>query len=284
MSKFLDKLFESKNFINDPDEVARVTDDMAYCRLYELSADTVKLGQNLLKYVFLPTDEGCGLRYGELAGLLRVLCCDHKSSDLAAHLRTVLINKTVSCMKAKMFKMVTLRAFANFVDTKTGTVRGSSVYNRVRSIAGAELDFTVLTSTTFNDLFNAFNNRMSYWNIACTLEVHAEKTSACCQIAKLLLIDCFRFVYSGLFVLNDLKNRLVESAEKWETSNEYEEWYSTEDKNVSKYDNVDQFGDEYDTEATEAGSYGLHGLSLTDEECRDWDKVRLGILNGKKTV
>lgn len=260
MSKFLDKLFESKNFINDPDEVARVTDDMAYCRLYELSADTVKLGQNLLKYVFLPTDEGCGLRYVELAGLLRVLCCDHKSSDLAAHLRTVLINKTVSCMKAKMFKMVTLRAFADFVDRKTDTVRGSSVYNRISRIAKTELDFNVYTSTTFNDLFNAFDGRISYWNIGCTLEVHAKKTSACCQIAKLLLIDCFRFVYSELFVLNDLKNRLVKSADSWETRLEYDQWYSTEDKNVSKYDKVDQFGDEYDVEAEEAKSHGLHGL------------------------
>lgn len=283
MSKFLDKLFESKDCIDEPDEAERVIEDMANCRLYEISPQTAKLGENLLKYVFLPTDEGGSLRYAELAGLLRVLCCDQSSSDHAAHLRTVLINKNVSCIEAKMFKMVTLKAFTDFIDRKTGTARGSTVYKRVRRIAEDELDFTIYPHTTFDHLFNAFNNRLSSWNIDCTLDVHAKKTAACCQIAKLLLIDCFRFTYSEYFLLGALKKRLVEAAEFWDKGAQYEEWYGTEDENISKYDKVDQFGDDYDTEAEETPDsnirkYRGNNFQMTEEERMSWDEIRFGIL------
>lgn len=277
MGKYLDELISSaqNKRIDDPEEAGRITTELAYCTLGELSSEMTKWGEGLLNFTYLPKENAYTLRFGELLNLLRIMCCELGLSDYAARLRLSLFDITSHSTEVKLFKAVTLGVFADFIDRKTGTLRGSSVYNRVSLIAEEKLGLEIGREMTFDKLLSKFTPMM-YWNYASSLKLFTERISACALIIKLLMIDCFRFAFGELFGFSDLKDRLVEQTENWEKEDDFYSCYIKEDGTTLKFDRADHFGDEYDIEADDhllSGKPAPSGFTMSSADREEWRTV-----------
>ena len=277
MSTKLDEMmsFAENGCINDPVEAGKIITELAYCTVGELSSEAVSWCGRLLNFFFLPTENAPTLCYGELVNLLRLECCELKGDDYAASLGVTLFKLSENSMHVKLFKAVTLGAFTDFIDRKSKTLNGTSVYNRVADVARSVLDTDISRGMTFNRLYSKFGS-LTAWRIGTSLQRFAERASAYCLITKLLLIDCFRFAFSDLFVLSDLKDKLVGYGDNWEKKADFYRNFEKADDGSLKADRTDSFGDEYDTEAyayLKIGKPTPAGFTLSDSEKEEWQSV-----------
>lgn len=260
MRKTLSELMSETagNRISDPIEVGKLVTELAYITLGELSREMTEWGEGLLRYMGLPDRDAYTLRFGELLNMIRIVCCNDKVSDYAARLKLSFIELSEGSAYVKLFKAVTLGAFTDFIDQKSGTLRGSSVYNRISSIGVYDLSIRAARDMTLGELFKEFG-AITRWNIGCSLKRFAERTSACCLIIKLLMVDCFRFAFPDLFSFSELENR-----------------FNGYDDDLCEYDRIDSFGDAYDTDADrfliKKGEKN-YCFTLSKSEQDEWDAV-----------
>ena len=252
------------NRISDPTEAGRFVTELANVTLGELSREMTEWGEALLKYMPLPANNAYSLRYGELLNLLRIFCCDTRESDYAARLKVSLIEGAECSVYVKLFKAITLEAFVKFIDRKSETRRGSSVYDRVRRTAW-EHGIYIEPYMTFGELFKAIGV-ITRWNIGCSVSSFAERTSACCLIIKLLMVDCFRFAFPELFIYSELERRV--------SADDPESLFF--DNKTSPYDRIESFGDDYDTDADKflimSGEKHVR-FTLSKSEKDEWNAV-----------
>lgn len=251
MGKYLEELAKtSARAVRDPEEVGGIVTALAYEPLSELPYGMRWEAGNMLRITaLLPSEKAKELCFAEYLSLLRISCCLSKASDYAAKLRIPFSDFDNMPLKMSKFSEVAVKAFTSFVDSKSDSLKGSSVYERVCDIA-ADNDIMIITAlTTFKQLFRRITMLTADWNGQCSIVEFAKRAAACAQIIKLLMVDCFRFAFGDMFVLTNLKNKLVEDADTWENKKAFEKWFGTGVEGVSKYDRVDMFGDEYDTDA-----------------------------------
>lgn len=272
MGKYLDEMINKaeNNRISDLDKVWENAERLAYSKLGELSPDFAYYGEWHLKWFALPYADSNSLRFGELLCLKRVQCCSCECDDFAAGLLP-LLSRDGFLPEVRAFLNSTIDAFTRAIDKYRGLTRGRSVYGRICHVAEQELNIDITPDMTVKELFDKFGS-ITVWNPHSLLDSFYKRTKACCLIAKLLLIDCFRFAFGELFIMSDLKIRLEYPDDTFYPFDEIENEYT-------EYDNVNIFGDAYDTEADD---FLIGGEKMRRKEekkmAEEWDEARFRLL------
>ncbi|MCH5193288.1 MAG: hypothetical protein J1F11_04950 [Oscillospiraceae bacterium] len=272
-----------KGYIDDQENVKKITDALVNSTLDELTVpcyDTMQLGRALLYEKYLPYSRPQDICFGELANLLRINCLERMSPTWSSKIKDVLACSSGYIGKARLFTAVTVKAFTDYIDAKTGTSMGSMVYSRIQFKALRWLSFEITDTMTIGQLFCRMGPSMTQWNNTQPLEAFTEYALTCCEITDLLFIDCLRFAYGEMFSLVSLKDRITADCKDWKNRSDFDRQYGVKYEDISYlyapydnyrkeeeeryfYESIDALDDEDFGEEPDA--YGEEYLEYDDE-------------------
>ena len=207
-----------KNYIDDPDDVKNITDDLMICTLDKLTVpghNTIDVGKNLLHSMFLPCDKPQELCFGELLNLFRVSYLHDNALEWMGLIRIFFAWTANVIGTVKLFAAISVKSLADMIDQRSGTERGNFFFLKIYEKLHMYFNFDMTRTTTVGQLFSLLEPSMTQWNPPQPLDDFAHKAYVGCEIIKMMMIDLFRFGYSEFFVLSKLKDKLAADCDDW---------------------------------------------------------------------
>ena len=262
MNEFLERAERfSKGYIDDPNDIKRITDSLMSETLLNLKTanhNTPILGKYALEDTGLPRDNPDSILFGELLGMLRLKFNDIGSDDEAMQLKILMENTSQTLTKVKMFMAVTIKGLTEFFDSKSGSQRFYAQYEKLRIKAWRDCNIDITCKTTvkqFFDLLGPFNR----WKSFQPMEKFEARAHSCCQLIRILFIDCLYEGYREQFGMRNLKRKLEPSVKYWD--------YSNFDTFVSRYCKDEKLLPQRDAASADSmnSSFEITDFSSTDE-------------------
>ena len=265
MSKAYERVMRlsNKGYIDNPEDVGEITDAMMNRTLAEMtvpSYNTAYLGGRLLECVYLPAGVAEAVRFGELLNLIRVCCLETDEPEMAAKLVPMLRSVSQTVGSVKLFTAIPIKSLMQFIIDKANSPRPAYLYARICEKSSTELRYTIGDETTIGDFIRHIENRMTHWLPGSSLDEFTKYAHSCCEIVKMLLVDCLRVGYLEMFKLSEFHSRIEKLAAEqgccsksdlmW-LNKKYAESYNTKydyttDDKIFDDDESDEFVDEDD--------------------------------------
>ena len=219
MKKKFDSIMRlsNKGYIDNPKDVKEITDAMMSCTLEDLalpSCNIMPISTRLLEIFYLPSAVAEEVRFGELLNLFRVYCLEVNSAEMAAQLVPILIKLSQTIGKVRLFTAIPIKSLMNYIANMALSPLPGQVYNRICGKCARHLGFNLPDDATIGDFLDRINVRMTRWTPGTSLDGFVDYAQNCCEIVKMMLIDCLRIGYIDMFKLSKLNDRLGKLAEE----------------------------------------------------------------------
>lgn len=253
----------NKGYIDNPEDVEEITDAMMNCTLAEMtvpSYNTACLGGRIMECFYLPADAAVDVRFGELLNLIRVCCLEIDNPEMAAKLVPMLRSVSQSVGSVSLFTAIPIKSLTQFITDKTQSPLPGYLYRRICEKSSVALGYPIRDNTTVGDFIGHIENRMTRWLPGSSLKKFTEYAHSCCEIVKMLLVDCLRVGYIEMFKLSEFHSRIEKLAAEqgccsksdlmW-LNKKYAESYNTKydyttDDKIFDDDESDEFRDDTD--------------------------------------
>lgn len=167
-----------------------------YCQPNAFAAHLLKFNENNLPY-----DNVQDIRICDMLNLTYDLedYGDYIHERYAAVIAELLRSASKTSGDIKLFLSISVKAFADFMDKKSGTSKGSELYEEIAELAQSASKITVDEKMTIKALLNGIRPCMTRWNPLLSVASFTDHAINCCAIMEKIFIGCMRVGYEEIF-------------------------------------------------------------------------------------
>lgn len=284
MGKHLDEIMmmSDKGYIDSFDDIEKLTE-----RVMNIDARTLTIkggydlniiADDLISFNELPDTFRYPVRICDIFNMAYAQECSDRAKLLFEYicerytvLTAELLNRaSYSYSDIKLFLSISVKAFADFMDKRSGKkdCKCKKMYKKIIETAKESAHLEVNEKTTIMAIIDGVRPYITQWNPGMRIDIFVFHAENCCRIIKQIFVDFILAGYEDMFDFIKLRENFIELEEKIELEIEESMDYLVFDEEELPFD--------MDNEAAEFEQLSIEFQALSEDTGRVSDKESNG--------